>query len=336
MTEEELMNMCLVLDENTPENTTEPKWITEGLINARGINMIAGKPAAGKTWIVYDMAVRLSLGLPIYCHETYGRQNVLLIDVESDPSVAKDRYHQMLRGYKDVDVDVTGNKVILFSPITTKDARRLDLINNQEHIQKVKDMIVAGNINVLFIDSLDMVIKGSINEQEEMVTLFHNLREIRVDTGVSIIIVHHYRKSDLFDEPDQAPAGSQVIVASLSTLIGLRKHKKTGNVQCIQAKNREGVILPNWNLKLIDTVNNGLIVAQVEHKDEDKKISKVEQAKLLIIDCIDKGKTTRPEIINHTDKENIKSRTVDDAFNALVVEGLIIRTKPRPATYAKA
>jgi hypothetical protein len=43
----------------------EPRWVVEGLI-AAGLHILAGAPKVGKSWLVLDLAVHVSLGKPMW------------------------------------------------------------------------------------------------------------------------------------------------------------------------------------------------------------------------------------------------------------------------------
>lgn len=333
----ELERKYFVLENQTmlemPE--MEYEWMVRNLLNRDGINMITGHPGCGKTWIRMDIEFRLALGLPVMGFESPDPLRVLAIDAESGARRTKIRMTKLIAGYAAKGIEIpTDLPIARYLPDEIPGARRIDLMR-PETADMITKLATDYRADVITLDPLCRVQSGDIMDANKMLELFHILDRIRHDTGAGIIIVHHLRKGNYGDDPAQAAAGSFAIGAEMATHLSLTRHNN-GNIQCRQAKVRDGDHQQGWNVRIEDIGDCGVAIERVEYAKKPKQ-TKADIAKREVLAAVSGGISLRTDVIAHvTANAHVGERAIDTALAELVVNGVLARdggVGKIPATY---
>ncbi len=168
------------------------KWLIEDLWTASSVGWVAGQPKSFKSWTALEMAVSVASGSPCLGRfRVHERGKVLLYLAEDSLAAVRERIEALAAGHglaiDDLDIDV----------ITTS-SMRLDLGRDQVRLQKT---VRALSPRLLILDPLVRIHGADENSSAEISRLLGYLRGLEREFGVSILVVHHVRKSSA---PQQA------------------------------------------------------------------------------------------------------------------------------------
>ena len=77
----------------------DTEWAVHGLIPSEGITAISGAPAAHKTWIILDLAIKASRGEILFDKFATSKMGVLIIDEENGERLLQKRFQKLSKIY---------------------------------------------------------------------------------------------------------------------------------------------------------------------------------------------------------------------------------------------
>ncbi len=174
-------------------NTTfaDPRWAVKDIL-PEGLNIIGGKPKAGKSILALNLALAISLGGKALQSVEVERGSVIYLALEDTPRRLKKRIEQMLQYSDETPANLQlfttwprmgqGGVKALDSIIKSTDDTRLIIIDTLAKIRP------TGNANNnLYSEDYDTV---------------SQIKQIADENEVSILLIHHLRKmlsTDVFD-----------------------------------------------------------------------------------------------------------------------------------------
>ncbi len=194
-------------------------WIIKNVLSPKGLVMVLGAPAAGKSMLMLDLAFSLAhkdrwLGLlPIEWN-----CNVLLISGEGGAEVLGERVEARPRE----EWNATGKEVYFWTEDKDPDG---GLSLSHEKVARIVKAIRRHKIEVVIFDPLVEFHTGDENSQKEMAEIVKVLREIIHATNACVIFTHHTRKGK---ERDTTPGdmmegrGSTVLQGAAETILSLK------------------------------------------------------------------------------------------------------------------
>lgn len=167
-------------------------WLIEDLWTASSVGWVAGPPKSFKSWTALEIAVSVASGSPCLGRfRVHDRGKVLLYLAEDSLAAVRERIDALAAAHgleiENLDIDV----------ITTS-SMRLDLGRDQVRLQKT---VRALSPRLLILDPLVRIHGADENSSAEISRLLGYLRGLQREFGVSILVVHHVRKSSA---PQQA------------------------------------------------------------------------------------------------------------------------------------
>lgn len=215
---EELMDM------NIPSIEYHVKYI----IPKGGKVIISGTSEAGKSLMAMNLAVAMTSGMTKFLIFDIAQTNVGIFDFEVGISPFRARLIPMIRG-KNLK---TKNLHISLLP-------SIDFTDSKIRIQ-IESRIVKRNIKVVIFDPMGCIWQGNENESVKIRELTSYFNELIAKYGITIIIVHHWRKSsDKFKEGAEMAAGSYFLNAWAESHITLKRNDES-YVTISHVKNRHG------------------------------------------------------------------------------------------------
>ena len=183
--------------------------VIEGLIGGHGTTVVYGQSGSGKTFVMLDMAYRVSLGLP-WCGRRTTQGVVIYVAAESPYSVRR-RLKALvdLHGYSD-DFLTLPEVVNMFD-------KRVDFAKLLEELDKVGKPIRA----IIFDTLARVMLGGNENSTEHMSTLVANGDELRDRYKTNVIWVHHSGKDESL-----GARGSSALRAATDTEIEIKEGRK--------------------------------------------------------------------------------------------------------------
>lgn len=153
------------------------EWLIEGLWEYDSVGLIVAPPKSYKSTLITNMAAAVASGKPFDGRKVI-QGGVLILQGENSLVAEKSRMMN-IAGTTDLPIYYVQSSI------------------NLDNIEVLKRTIIENNIKMLVIDPLYLLFgSGSMNLQVDVTPKLRTLTEIRKETGCSIILVHHTRKTD--------------------------------------------------------------------------------------------------------------------------------------------
>ncbi len=161
-------------------------WLIEDLWTASSVGWVAGQPKSFKSWTALEMAVSVASGTPCLGRfKVHDRGKVLLYLAEDSLGAVRERLEGLAKRHGlaigDLDIDVI-----------TAPSMRLDLGRDQIRLHKT---VRSLSPRLLILDPLVRLHRADENASGEMSSLLAYLRALQRQLHLSIVVVHHVRKS---------------------------------------------------------------------------------------------------------------------------------------------
>ena len=153
------------------------EWLIEGLWEYDSVGLIVAPPKSYKSTLITNMAIAVASGKPFDGRKVI-QGGVLILQGENSLVAEKSRMMN-IAGTTDLPIYYVQSSI------------------NLDNIEVLKRTIIENNIKMLVIDPLYLLFgSGNMNHQVDVTPKLRNLTELRKETGCSIILVHHTRKTD--------------------------------------------------------------------------------------------------------------------------------------------
>jgi len=164
--------------------TTNQKWVVERLIPERSLVLLAGKRASFKSWVALEMVKSVSTGQSFLGKFPVRKVGVWYMDEENGIEMLKERLEKLVN-----DDEKLEN--VYFSSF---EGIKLDKLNWFEKLkEKLKE---HPEIKLLIIDSFRRISEIDENDAGAISDfLTSRLRPLCLEYGLTIILIHHLRKS---------------------------------------------------------------------------------------------------------------------------------------------
>lgn len=292
-----------------------PKWLVEGLISEKSINMLAGKRSTFKSWMALNMGLAIASGKPFLDKFGTVQENCLYIDEENGAAVLNDRVRWLRNGLS-VAPDVRLG-FLCYENIK---------LDKPEYMKQLEAIIQEHGIKVIFVDSLRRTISMDENEAGEISKLFTDIfRPISEKFGVSWILLHHLRKGisgrQPLDAMDELRGSSELTNYADGVIILERPRSSNERFILRQLKNRRAKEAEPQICKI--TWGDGSVLITSEGTAEDV-IEAVDLCAKAILKWLEMGEMdafTTAEVKEAMKAEKYSDRTVYRALGEILVPG---------------
>lgn len=176
----------------------KPRFIVEGLISEKSVNMIAAPSKQCKSWAALSLCWSIANGRPWMGHFKCSPGRVLYIDIE----LGEDWMSQRLD-----DMKLRERYEMGFHVMSLKGNASTTLSNLREWL--VCDH--SNDYDLVVIDPLYLFEEGEENAAETWIPIMGELQVIQVECSCAVVYVHHFIKAWYNQPPENRPAGSGVI-----------------------------------------------------------------------------------------------------------------------------
>lgn len=199
-----------------------PEMLIDGLIVKGGLNIIAGKPKAGKSFLAIDMAVSCSFGGLFLGKFQTKKSKVLYLCFEDGYSRLKNRLNNYC---KENLLEGLGSNVGFLDNFPKL---------NEGGIDNLLQIVETERVDVIFIDTLakgiNLNVRGS-NEYLSEDKILSELVATLLKHNLTLIAVHHLKKG--YSEGVESLSGSMAISGNSSSIILLSKDGMAGKMELI-------------------------------------------------------------------------------------------------------
>lgn len=202
----------------TPERQID--WLWQGVIPRGMLSLIGGKQGLGKSFLVCDIAARISTGAPMPAGLTNAPGRVLLLAREDDASCV------LLPRLKAARADLGRIWWSLFANTST--GSPIDLA---KHVDILAGTVTEKSIDLVVVDTFASFapVGTDSNAAQDVRLLLDALTRLARTTGAAVVVVAHLRKSGQGDgDPMDAIAGSVQMTAGVRVASMLDKGATDG------------------------------------------------------------------------------------------------------------
>ncbi len=190
---------------DTPEGTLS--WVWHGVIPCGILSLIAGKQGLGKSFVMCDLAARVSTGSPMPDGKQQQPGNVLMLAREDDARLV------LMPRVKAAGADQARIHWSIFSNVETGEP--MDLT---EHIAELSKTVTENKIGLIFVDTFAAFAPAGTdsNAGQAVRAMLDPLTRLARETGAAVVVVAHLRKSGQGEgEAMDAIAGSAQMTAGV-------------------------------------------------------------------------------------------------------------------------
>lgn len=206
-------------------------WMVEDWLPDKSITFLISPPESYKTWILLDLAVSVSSGVPFLGrYQVNDKGPTLIIQQEDSHTGLTDRLalivEQKLGATASIDGDVWQIPCMPDLPIYVHPSRMLRF-DNKKVIEELEQQIAAIRPKVIMIDPLYSTTAGVDNYMADLANQMMVLKTWRDKYGCSFVLAHHSKKNL---DPDSTARedswGSQFLNAFLEAGWQVRRNPK--------------------------------------------------------------------------------------------------------------
>lgn len=187
-------------------------YLIDKLIPEKAITAITADSGKGKSLFMMILVKYLLSGQMAFEEYKVKKSNVLIIDQEMDIDLLANRYKEVI-----------GEDFIGLNMLCEQEWQ----INNEGHYNWLVKFIIEKKINIIIFDTLTQIHTSSENSADEMKLVNKRMLELIKTTGVTIVYLHHHRKTPKGEKLSQASSrGSTEIIAKVSSHLLIESQKK--------------------------------------------------------------------------------------------------------------
>jgi hypothetical protein len=304
----------------------EVEYYINPLIPKNALTLIGGKPGQFKSMFALTIAVSLRKGESFLNNfKITEKPKILYYDLENTPNIVWWRVKYLMNGLN----------------IEKEMMKDFDIIYDFSRINIQKELELAKNYDVIFLDSYRRFLEGTENDSDITDRFFKEFLAPLRAMGKTIIILHHFKKAKLEEMSDEDIMdlfrGSGDIPAQFDLIYGMFKSDEIEDpasnntmfsVSLVKVKNRLGLsIKPSITFTVRKDDN---LKATLFSFDGYKRLdSPKERNESMIVEFLNKVKIAdRKDICNFMlAKASSKEQTTDRYLKSMLKDGFIIQPK---------
>jgi AAA domain len=225
--EAETISGLFSFNELKAKEMTQPTPVIDGLIYGGETALITGRPKAGKSRYVQQMAIAIVTGTPFLEMKVVRPRRVLLVDLENQPWAIRDRLVRMAGGNA-----LLNNGLYVWC---TDSLSTAEMNASPGGIKKLRSALERSAAEVLIIDPWRLFLGQDENSAEEVVKGLKAVAGLRQHfPGLTVVIVHHIRKErsesprSLLADPhlwQDSVSGHHALSSHVDSIFGLERQK---------------------------------------------------------------------------------------------------------------
>jgi hypothetical protein len=217
----------------------EQRWLVDELFASAAVGLLGGPPKAFKTWVAAELALAVASGSPAFGRFAVAAPGpVLFFGAEDSPSDLRTRFDGIARARR---LDLA--KV----PLLLLDVAQLRL-DDAGHLDRLHKTVTLHAPRLLVLDPFVRLVAGlDENSARDVSAVLGALRTLQRERDVTILLVHHMRKSPAA-HPAQQLRGSGDFSAWLDSGLYLTRD---GDDRVLVVEHRSAPAPPQFRLRLV-------------------------------------------------------------------------------------
>jgi hypothetical protein len=235
--------------------SSERRWLIDELFTSASVGLLGGPPKAFKTWVAAELALAVATGTKAFGRfATPDPGPVLFFGAEDPPPDLRTRFDGIARA-RCLDLA----KV----PLLLLDIAQLRL-DDAAHLDRLRRTVALHKPRLLVLDPFVRLVAGlDENSARDVSTVLGALRTLQRELNVTILLVHHMRKSPAA-HPAQQLRGSGDFSAWLDSGLYLTRH---GDDRVLVVEHRSAPAPSPFRLRLVPGDTPHLAIQDAEAGD---------------------------------------------------------------------
>ncbi len=294
-------------------------YLIDKLIPEKAITSLTADSGKGKSLLALIMAQSVASGKPFLNEFTTKQTKILIIDQEMDSDLIIGRFKSVI-----LDNESRDNIDFMYEQFW--------LIDNKANYDWLVQIIKDREYGFLILDTLTMIHNAEENSSTEMRKVNELLLSLIADTGITIMYLHHHRKSlDNERTGMQSSRGSTEIIAKVASHLAVESKKRLNendevvlDMTILQAKTRRPESITKIGLEI--TYDKEMERTRYHYKgvvDDDQ--NRLEEAVRHIISLFERNNAARTvdAIKSSLEGRGVKlgDNSIRNALKVLVDEG---------------
>lgn len=291
--------------------SSERRWLVDQLFAHSSVGLLGGPPKAFKTWVAAELALAVASGTPAFGRfATPDPGPVLFFGAEDPPPDLRTRFDAIARA-RGLDLA----KVPLF----LLDVAQLRL-DDAAHLDRLRRTLALHTPRLLVLDPFVRLVAGlDENSARDVSAVLGALRTLQREHDVTILLVHHMRKSPAA-HPAQQLRGSGDFSAWLDSGLYLTRD---GDDRVLIVEHRSAPAPPPFRLRLVSGDTPHLIIQDSHATNAGSSGLDPLQARVVE----DLRATSRPRSAQALrDALHVRKADLLTALRALADRGLVTKT----------
>lgn len=200
-------------------NQLRPNWLIDKIWVDKAQGIVCGEAKTYKSTLTTDIAMSVASGAPLWGQYKVNNPGpVIIVQVENNEDLVKDRMARMgeskgVNGEVDIDdrtIKTTfGKNLPIYTHIADKNHPSIKF-SNDAHRLCVEMMIKEIKPRLVIFDPLYQLFEGDMSSSQELAPALRWLKDLRINYGTAVILVHHYNKGS-GDKNNKAHAGHRML-----------------------------------------------------------------------------------------------------------------------------
>ena len=287
------------------------RYVVEGLLPA-GLNMLAGSPKIGKSWLCLDLAFSVATGRPFMGRAT-DQGDVLYLALEDQPRRLQDRLRLVAPGQ-----DLCDAPIEFWTECPAMDEGGMEAIGEWlGRVERPRLMIV--DVWARFEPRK----KTATSDYSDVTHTMQKIQALIAGYDVAVLLVHHTRKGSsdgaVASDPFDQIIGSRGLTSNMdATLMVTRTRMENDAKLDVTGRDiEEASISLTFDKTTCRWNENAKVLAPALNQERQQ-----------VLDAFVSGHTSAQAIADHLDKNRT---TVQNLMKALVDENLLVH--PRKGEY---
>jgi hypothetical protein len=292
----------------------EQRWLVDQLFARSSVGLLGGPAKAFKTWVAADLALAVATGTPAFGRFAVPDPGpVLFFGAEDPPPDLRLRFDGIAAA-RGLD--------LAKAPLLLLDVAQLRL-DDQVHLRRLHRTIARHKPRLLVLDPFVRLVAGlDENSARDVSAVLGALRTLQREHDVTILLVHHMRKSPAA-HPAQQLRGSGDFSAWLDSGLYLTRH---GDDRVLVVEHRSAPAPPPFRLRLVPGDSPHLVIqgAAEGAADPPGTLDDPLQARVLERLRVTPGPQPAQQL---RDALHVRKADLLTALRALADRGLLARTE---------